>query len=76
MSDSIQEFFALAIDFPVLPAICSDRIGKPIGLVIALVEQPMRMTGKTASFQGFCLQSYLDGLITEAFNARSMSPLT
>ena len=45
------------------------------GLVVALVKQPIRMTGKTASLQGFCLQSYLDGLITEAFVALTANPI-
>jgi hypothetical protein len=31
------------------------------------------MTGKTAFFQGFCLQSYLDGLKMEAINALHVS---
>jgi hypothetical protein len=31
------------------------------------------MTGKTAFFQGFCLQSYLDGLKMEALNASHVS---
>jgi hypothetical protein len=31
------------------------------------------MTGKTAFFQGFCLQSYLDSLILEGFIAPHVS---
>jgi hypothetical protein len=31
------------------------------------------MTGKTAFLQGFCLQSYLDGLKMEALNASHVS---
>src|SRR6267154_530321 len=53
--DSIQEFLLLAIDFAVLPAVCSDRIGELVGLVIALIQQQIGMTGKTAFFQRFCL---------------------
>src|SRR5258705_9125167 len=73
MFDGIQEFFPLGINFAVLPAACSDRKGEPIGLIIALIQHPIRMTGKTAFFQGFCLQSYLDGLKMEAFNAPHVS---
>ena len=37
MFDSTQKFFAVAVNFAVLPAVCSDRIGEPISLIIALV---------------------------------------
>src|SRR6266576_5742355 len=73
MFDGSQEFFALAINFAALPAVCSDRIGEAIGLIIALIQYPIRMTGKTAFFQGFCLQSYLDGLKMEASIALHVS---
>src|SRR5450755_2942057 len=73
MSDSVQKVFAFAIDFAAVPAVCSDRQGEPVGLIIALVQHPIGVTGKTAFFQRFCLQSYLDGLILEAFTALHVS---